>query len=85
MVSAVGTSMVLRAAQELGADRAYRDFIGANLVGTPEQIVELHQARKAIVGDYDLSVNVSFGSMPYADVFEQAKLFADEVLPRLKA
>jgi alkanesulfonate monooxygenase SsuD/methylene tetrahydromethanopterin reductase-like flavin-dependent oxidoreductase (luciferase family) len=74
-----------RKGKELGADRAYRDFIGANLVGTPEEIVELHQARKAIVGDYDLSVNVSFGSMPYADVWEQARLFADQVMPRLKA
>jgi hypothetical protein len=29
-------------------------------------------------------VNVSFGSMPYKDVWEQAKLFADKVLPQLK-
>jgi alkanesulfonate monooxygenase SsuD/methylene tetrahydromethanopterin reductase-like flavin-dependent oxidoreductase (luciferase family) len=74
-----------RKGREIGADKAYRDFIGANLVGTPEEIVELHLARKAIVGDYDLSVNVSFGSMPYQDVWEQARLFADKVLPRLKA
>ena len=74
-----------RKGREIGADKAYRDFIGANLVGTPEEIVDLHLARKAIVGDYDLSVNVSFGSMPYEDVWEQARLFADKVLPRLKA
>jgi hypothetical protein len=73
-----------RKGRELGADKAYRDFIGANLVGTPDEIVELHLARKEIVGEYDLSVNVSFGSMPYEDVWEQARLFADEVLPRLK-
>jgi alkanesulfonate monooxygenase SsuD/methylene tetrahydromethanopterin reductase-like flavin-dependent oxidoreductase (luciferase family) len=73
-----------RKASEVGADKAYRDFIGANLVGTPAEIVELHRARRELVGDYDLSVNVSFGSMPYKDVWEQAKLFADKVLPRLK-
>jgi alkanesulfonate monooxygenase SsuD/methylene tetrahydromethanopterin reductase-like flavin-dependent oxidoreductase (luciferase family) len=71
-------------ASEAGADKAYRDFIGANLVGTPEGILELHRARKELVGDYDLSVNVSFGSMPYEDVWEQARLFADKVLPHLK-
>ena len=70
--------------REVGADKAYRDFIGANLVGTPNEIVELHLARKELVGDYDLSVNVSFGSMPYEDVWEQARLFADKVLPQLK-
>jgi alkanesulfonate monooxygenase SsuD/methylene tetrahydromethanopterin reductase-like flavin-dependent oxidoreductase (luciferase family) len=73
-----------RRGREVGADKAYRDFIGANLVGTPEQIVELHLARREIVGDYDLSVNVSFGSMPFEDVREQTRLFADKVLPRLK-
>jgi alkanesulfonate monooxygenase SsuD/methylene tetrahydromethanopterin reductase-like flavin-dependent oxidoreductase (luciferase family) len=70
--------------KEIGPDRAYADFIGANLVGTPEEIVELHHARRELVGDYDLSVNVSFGSMPYEDVWEQARLFADKVLPHLK-
>jgi alkanesulfonate monooxygenase SsuD/methylene tetrahydromethanopterin reductase-like flavin-dependent oxidoreductase (luciferase family) len=73
-----------RKGRELGPDKAYRDFIGANLCGTPDEIVELHLARKAIVGDYDLSVNVSYGSMPYADVWQQARLFADRVLPRLR-
>jgi alkanesulfonate monooxygenase SsuD/methylene tetrahydromethanopterin reductase-like flavin-dependent oxidoreductase (luciferase family) len=73
-----------RRGKELGADRAYRDFIGANLVGTPEEIIDLHRARKEIVGAYDLSVNVSFGSMPYEDVWEQAKLFADKVRPHLE-
>jgi alkanesulfonate monooxygenase SsuD/methylene tetrahydromethanopterin reductase-like flavin-dependent oxidoreductase (luciferase family) len=70
--------------KELGPDKAYRDFIGANLVGTPEEIVELHRTRREIVGDYDLSVNVSFGSIPYEDVWQQARLFADKVLPRLE-
>lgn len=72
------------ALKESGDDKAFEGYLDANLVGTPEQIIEQHQKRKAIVGDYDLSVNFTFGSMAYEDVWEQTKLFADKVLPHLK-
>lgn len=65
-------------------DQAFQGYLNANLVGTPEQIIAKHEARKAIVGDYDLSVNFTFGSMPYEDVWEQCKLFAEKVMPHLK-
>jgi len=67
-----------------GPDKAYKDYIGANLVGTPEELWELHLARREMVGDYDMVVNFSFGGMPYEDVYDQAKRFADRILPRLK-
>ncbi|RYF97400.1 MAG: LLM class flavin-dependent oxidoreductase [Chitinophagaceae bacterium] len=66
------------------ADELFRNYMAANLVGTPEQIVEQHRKRAAIVGDHDLAVTFSYGSMPFADMWEQAKLFADKVLPHLK-
>lgn len=67
-----------------GVERAYKDYIGANLIGTPEQIVEHHLARKEVLGDYEIFANFSFGGMPYELVYEQAKLFADKVMPHLK-
>lgn len=67
-----------------GADKAYRDYIGGNLIGTPEELVEHHLVRKKMVGDYSILANFSFGGLPYELVYEQAKRFADKVLPKLK-
>jgi hypothetical protein len=67
-----------------GPDKAYRDYIAGNLIGTPEELVEHHLLRKSLVGDYSIMANFSWGGLPYEVVYEQAKLFADKVLPKLK-
>lgn len=67
-----------------GADKAYRDYIGGNMIGTPEQLVEHHLERKSMVGDYEILANFSFGGLPYELVYEQAKIWADKVMPHLK-
>jgi alkanesulfonate monooxygenase SsuD/methylene tetrahydromethanopterin reductase-like flavin-dependent oxidoreductase (luciferase family) len=66
-----------------GVEKALKDYIDANLAGTPSQIVENLQHRAEVVGDTDLSLNFSYGSMDYEDVWQQAKLFADKVMPHL--
>lgn len=71
-------------ARAIGYDKAYQDYIDANLIGSPEEIWEKHLARKEIVGDYNITLNVSYGGMPFEDAFEQARLFADKVLPKFK-
>ena len=67
-----------------GPDKAYRDYISGNMIGTPEELVEHHLLRASMVGDYSILANFSFGGLPYELVYEQAKLFADKVLPKLK-
>jgi alkanesulfonate monooxygenase SsuD/methylene tetrahydromethanopterin reductase-like flavin-dependent oxidoreductase (luciferase family) len=67
-----------------GPEKAYKDYIEANLIGTPDEILEQHLARKALVGDYDIVANFSYGGMPFADVYDQARRFADKILPKLK-
>jgi len=67
-----------------GPDKAYRDYISGNMIGTPEELVEHHRLRASMVGDYSILANFSFGGLPYELVYEQAKLFADKVLPKLK-
>ena len=67
-----------------GADKAYRDYIGGNMIGTPEELVEHHLIRKEMVGDYEILANFSFGGLPYELVYQQAKLWADKVMPKLK-
>ena len=67
-----------------GVHKAYKDYIGGNMIGTPEQLVEHHLERKSMVGDYECLANFSFGGLPYEEVYAQAKLFADKVMPKLK-
>jgi alkanesulfonate monooxygenase SsuD/methylene tetrahydromethanopterin reductase-like flavin-dependent oxidoreductase (luciferase family) len=67
-----------------GPTKAYKDYISGNLIGTPEQIWEKHLIRRDMVGDYEIIANFSFGGMPYELVYEQMKLFADKVMPKLK-
>jgi len=68
-----------------GPEKAYKDYIAGNLIGTPEQLLEKHATRKAMVGDYEIIANFSYGGMAYEDVYKQMKLFADKVMPKLKA
>jgi alkanesulfonate monooxygenase SsuD/methylene tetrahydromethanopterin reductase-like flavin-dependent oxidoreductase (luciferase family) len=67
-----------------GTDKAYKDYIGGNMIGSPEQLIAHHQLRKSMVGDYEMLCNFSFGGLPYELVYEQAKLFADKVMPHIK-
>ena len=70
--------------KKVGPEKAYKDYIQANLIGTPGEILEQHRARTAMVGDYDIVANFSYGGMPFEDVYDQAKRFADKILPQLK-
>jgi alkanesulfonate monooxygenase SsuD/methylene tetrahydromethanopterin reductase-like flavin-dependent oxidoreductase (luciferase family) len=67
-----------------GPDKAYRDYVSGNMIGTPEHLVEHHLERASMVGDYEILANFSFGGMPYDLVYENLKIFADKVLPKLK-
>ena len=67
-----------------GVHKAYKDYIGGNMIGTPEHLIAHHQERFEMVGDYEMLANFSFGGLDYDQVYAQAKLFADKVMPHLK-
>jgi alkanesulfonate monooxygenase SsuD/methylene tetrahydromethanopterin reductase-like flavin-dependent oxidoreductase (luciferase family) len=67
-----------------GPQKAYKAYIGGNLIGTPEQLMEKDAMRKASVGDYDIIANFSYGGMSHQLAYEQMKRFADKVMPKLK-
>jgi alkanesulfonate monooxygenase SsuD/methylene tetrahydromethanopterin reductase-like flavin-dependent oxidoreductase (luciferase family) len=68
-----------------GPEKAYKGYIAGNYIGTPEQLIEKHHARQAMVGDYEIIANFSYGGMPYERVYAQMKRFAEKILPVLKA
>jgi alkanesulfonate monooxygenase SsuD/methylene tetrahydromethanopterin reductase-like flavin-dependent oxidoreductase (luciferase family) len=67
-----------------GPEKAYKAYIGGNLIGTPAQLIEKHAMRVSTVGDYEIIANFSYGGMPYERVYKQMKLFAETVMPKLK-
>ena len=67
-----------------GPTKAYKGFIDGNLIGTPDVMLEKHAMRVAMVGEYDMLANFSFGGMPFEEVYKQMKLFADKVMPHMK-
>jgi alkanesulfonate monooxygenase SsuD/methylene tetrahydromethanopterin reductase-like flavin-dependent oxidoreductase (luciferase family) len=67
-----------------GPEKAYKDYIAGNLIGTPEQLLEKDALRKESVGDYEIIANFSYGGMPYERVYAQMKRFADKVMPKLR-
>ena len=67
-----------------GPQKAYKDYIAGNMIGTPEQLVEKDRMRKETVGDYEIIANFSYGGMSYERVYDQMKRFADKVMPKLK-
>ncbi|MGH7960438.1 MAG: LLM class flavin-dependent oxidoreductase [Candidatus Binatia bacterium] len=68
----------------IGDDAVIEEFIGANLWGTPEMIMEKLHKRRQAVGDFDVNGAFSYQSIPYADVEECMRLFAKEIGPEVK-
>lgn len=72
-------------ARQAGLEGAVKGFMQAASWGTPDKILRGLEARRALLGTFELNVAFRFGGTPY-DVAERGlKLFAKEVLPVLKS
>jgi alkanesulfonate monooxygenase SsuD/methylene tetrahydromethanopterin reductase-like flavin-dependent oxidoreductase (luciferase family) len=72
-------------ARKSGLDGFTEGFMRAASWGTPERILRQIEARRAVVGDFELNVAWRFGGVPYAVAERGLKLFAKEVLPILQS
>ena len=62
--------------RETGMEAAGEAFVDINTWGTPQQILEKLESRRNILGDFDLTVQISYGGM---------RFFAERVLPELQS
>ena len=53
--------------------------------GTPDQVLKAYEARRALLGDFELSSSFRFGGIPLPKAETSMRLFAKEVLPVLKS
>ena len=68
-----------------GLEKAADAYVQANVWGTPNQILEKLEARRKIIGDFDMMVQVGFGGMSGRDAENSMRLFAQKVIPELKS
>ena len=68
-----------------GIEGAVTGFMQAASWGTPDKILRGLEARRKLLGDFELNVAFRFGGTPYEVSERGLKLFAKEVLPVLKS
>jgi alkanesulfonate monooxygenase SsuD/methylene tetrahydromethanopterin reductase-like flavin-dependent oxidoreductase (luciferase family) len=70
---------------ETGLEDAANNFVDINTWGTPQQILEKLEARGKFLGDFDLTIQVSYGGMSPENAEKSMRLFAKEVLPEIQS
>lgn len=56
----------------------------AQLIGTPDQIIETVQEMQRVTGAREVVVNFNFGGLPHEQAMSSIRLFAAEVLPAIR-
>ncbi len=70
----------------IGLDEMAKMYAGVNTFGTPGQIVEkIEEQRRVLDADIDVLAITKYGGMSDAEAQASMRLFADEVLPALRA
>lgn len=70
----------------IGLDEMATMYAGVNTFGTPEQVVEKIETQRRILDcDLDVLAIMKYGGMTDAEAQASLKLFAAEVMPRLRA
>ena len=72
-------------ARKAGLEGAVTGFMQAASWGTPDKILRGLEARRKVVGDFEMNVAFRFGGTPYEVSERGLKLFAKEVLPVVKS
>ncbi len=70
---------------ETGLEDAANSFVDINTWGNPQQILEKLEARGHHLGDFDLTIQVSYGGMSPENAESSMRLFAKEVLPEVQS
>ena len=71
--------------KDVGLEDAGNNFVDINTFGTPQQILEKLEQRRKVLGDFDLTVQVSYGGMSPENAEKSLNLFARKVLPELQS
>src|SRR6516162_4958143 len=71
-------------ARQGGLEGAVNGFMQAAIWGTPDRILRELEARRGVIGEFELNTAFRFGGIPYELAERSLKMFAKEILPVLK-
>jgi alkanesulfonate monooxygenase SsuD/methylene tetrahydromethanopterin reductase-like flavin-dependent oxidoreductase (luciferase family) len=69
----------------IGLDKMCDMYLGVNVWGTPDQIIDRLRERRDIIGDFDLTACFRYSGLPFDDAERSMRTFASAVLPALRA
>ncbi len=72
------------ALKAVGHQEMVDGFVASNIWGTPKQILDKYEERRAIVGDMQPCMTFSFSGMSYGEVEASMSLYSREVMPELR-
>jgi alkanesulfonate monooxygenase SsuD/methylene tetrahydromethanopterin reductase-like flavin-dependent oxidoreductase (luciferase family) len=72
-------------ARKGGLTAAVEGFMKAAIWGTPDRVLRELEARRNLIGEFELNASFRFGGIPYQKAETSLNLFAKEVLPVLKS
>ncbi len=72
-------------AKAAGMDGAIAGFMKAAVWGSPDRILHELEARRAVIGEFELNTAFRFGGIPYDVAEKSLRLFAKEVMPVLQS
>ncbi|MEE4145221.1 MAG: LLM class flavin-dependent oxidoreductase [Halieaceae bacterium] len=72
------------ALQSIGKVQACADYVAVQSCGTPQEIIQRLQARRDVIGDYELNVCARFGGLTIEEATNSLSLFGRHVLPVLR-
>jgi alkanesulfonate monooxygenase SsuD/methylene tetrahydromethanopterin reductase-like flavin-dependent oxidoreductase (luciferase family) len=68
----------------IGLEQMCEMYLGVQAWGTPAQIIERIEARRELLGDFDLTCCFRYAGLPLEDAERSMRTFAADVLPALR-
>ncbi len=70
--------------KKMGKEGFLKGFMSATSWGTPDRILQRLEARRDLLGSFELATSFRFGGIPYEEAEASLRLFAKEVMPVVK-
>lgn len=70
--------------RSLDVEEVARSYVGVQSGGTPRQILESLARRRELLGEFELSVIVNYGGLPFDAAARSMETFGRRVLPELR-
>ncbi len=67
-----------------GLEKTLETYVEAQAWGTPQQILDRLERRRAILGDFEMNICPSFSALTFEEIERSLGLFARKVMPELR-